>query len=40
MLVLGDSISWGQGLKDEHKAWFLVKKWLELNSGRPVRVPG
>ena len=37
MLVLGDSISWGQGLKDEHKAWFLVKKWLELNSGRPVR---
>jgi len=38
MLVLGDSISWGQGLKDEHKAWFLVKKWLELNSGRPVRV--
>jgi lysophospholipase L1-like esterase len=38
MLVLGDSISWGQGLKDEHKAWFLVEKWLELNSGRPVRV--
>ena len=37
MLVLGDSISWGQGLKDEHKAWFLVKKWLELNSGREVR---
>jgi lysophospholipase L1-like esterase len=37
ILVLGDSISWGQGLKDEHKAWFLVKKWLELNSGRPVR---
>src|SRR4030095_5704853 len=37
MLVLGDSISWGQWLKDEHKAWFLVKKWLELNSGRPVR---
>lgn len=37
MLVLGDSISWGQGLKDEHKAWFLVKKWLELNTGRVVR---
>jgi lysophospholipase L1-like esterase len=37
LLVLGDSISWGQGLKDEHKAWFLVKKWLELNSGREVR---
>lgn len=38
MLILGDSISWGQGLKEEHKAWFLVKKWLELNTGRSVRV--
>ena len=37
ILVLGDSISWGQGLKDEHKAWFLVGKWLELNTGRIVR---
>ena len=37
LLVLGDSISWGQGLKDEHKAWFLVKRWLELNTGREVR---
>jgi len=37
MLVLGDSISWGQGLKDEHKAWYLVKKWLEQNTGREVR---
>ena len=37
MLVLGDSISWGQGLKDEHKAWFLVKRWLEQNSGREVQ---
>jgi len=37
LLVLGDSISWGQGLKDEHKAWFLVKKWLEQNTGRGVR---
>lgn len=37
LLVLGDSISWGQGLKDEHKAWFLVKKWLEVNTGRLVR---
>lgn len=38
MLILGDSISWGQGLKDEHKAWFLVKSWLELNTGREVHV--
>lgn len=29
MLVLGDSILWGQGLKEEHKSWFLVKSWLE-----------
>src|ERR1041384_8326484 len=36
LLVLGDSISWGQGLKDEHKAWFLVKKWLQQNTGREV----
>ena len=37
MLVLGDSIAWGQGLRQEHKAWYLVKTWLEKNSGRPVR---
>ncbi len=29
MLVVGDSILWGQGLKEEHKSWFLVKSWLE-----------
>ena len=37
LLVLGDSIPWGQGLKDEHKAWYLVKTWLEDISGRQVR---
>src|SRR5437016_14673758 len=37
LLVLGDSISWGQGLKDEHKAWYLVKSWLEQQTGREVR---
>jgi len=36
MLVLGDSILWGQGLKTEHKSWFYVKVWLEKNTGRPV----
>ena len=36
LLVLGDSISWGQGLKDEHKAWYLVKTWLQQNTGREV----
>ena len=37
LLVLGDSIAWGQGLKDEHKSWYLVKAWLESTAGRPVR---
>lgn len=37
MLVLGDSISWGQGLKDEHKAWHQVKAWLKERTGRDVR---
>ena len=37
MLVLGDSILWGQGLKEEHKAWHQVKSWLEQNTGREVR---
>lgn len=36
MVVVGDSIFWGQGLKDEHKAWYLVKRWLEQKTGRPV----
>ena len=37
LLVLGDSIPWGQGLKDEHKAWYQVKTWLEDSVGRKVR---
>ncbi|HEV8369514.1 MAG TPA: hypothetical protein VGQ39_16280 [Pyrinomonadaceae bacterium] len=36
MLVLGDSILWGQGLKTENKPWYHVKLWLEKNTGRPV----
>ena len=36
MLVLGDSILWGQGLKTEHKTWHHVKRWLEKNTGRRV----
>jgi hypothetical protein len=36
LLVLGDSIAWGQGLKDEHKAWYQVKAWLETTAGRKV----
>ena len=37
LLVLGDSIPWGQGLRDEHKAWYLVRTWLEETGGWQVR---
>lgn len=37
LVVLGDSILWGQGLKTEHKSWFLVKNWLEENQHVVVR---
>src|SRR5437660_1118772 len=37
LLVLGDSILWGQGLKDEHKTWYQVKAWLQQTAGRDVR---
>lgn len=37
LLVLGDSILWGQGLKDEHKTWYQVKTWLQQAGGRDVR---
>jgi hypothetical protein len=36
LVVLGDSVSWGQGLRDEHKAWYLVKTWLQQTSRRDV----
>jgi lysophospholipase L1-like esterase len=28
MLVLGDSVTWGQGLSDEHKFSYLVRQWI------------
>src|SRR2546425_6210227 len=37
LLVLGDSILWGQGLKEEHKAWRQVESWLEQTTGLEVR---
>lgn len=37
MLVIGDSILWGQGLKREHKSWWRVKCWLEEKTGREVK---
>lgn len=36
MLVLGDSILWGQGLKAENKPVYHVKLWLEKSTGRRV----
>src|SRR5438552_14226735 len=36
MLVLGDSILWGEGLKARHKSWYQIKVWLEKNTGRLV----
>src|SRR6202521_6363649 len=37
MLVLGDSIMWGQGLIDQHKAWYQVKSWLTENTSSEGR---
>ena len=36
LLVMGDSILWGQGLKTEDKTWHHVKVWLEKNTGQHV----
>jgi lysophospholipase L1-like esterase len=36
MLVLGDSILWGQGLKAENKPIYQVQLWLEKITGRRV----
>lgn len=36
MLVLGDSIMWGQGLRSENKAWSQMKIWLAQRTGRTV----
>ncbi len=37
MLVLGDSIMWGQGLKPEEKFWWRIKCWLQEKTGREVQ---
>ncbi len=36
LVVLGDSVTWGSGLPEEGKWWWLVRGWLELKLGRPV----
>lgn len=37
MLVLGDSIMWGQGLKPEQKISWRIKCWLQEKTNRDVR---
>jgi lysophospholipase L1-like esterase len=37
LLVLGDSIMWGQGLNEQNKAWYRVKSWLKETTNRDVR---
>ena len=37
MLVLGDSIMWGQGLKPEQKISWRIKCWLQEKTNREVR---
>ena len=36
MLVLGDSVMWGQGLLEGDKFWFQTKQWLESVTNRKV----
>jgi lysophospholipase L1-like esterase len=38
MLVIGDSIMWGQGLKDDEKFSSRVKCWLQEKTGREVKL--
>ena len=38
MLVMGDSIMWGQGLREEEKFSSRVKCWLQERTNREVRV--
>ena len=38
MLVIGDSIMWGQGLRDEEKFSSRVKCWLQEKTDREVRL--
>jgi hypothetical protein len=37
MAIFGDSIMWGQGLKERDKFWCRTKQWLELKTGREVK---
>ncbi len=38
MVVIGDSIAWGNGLNDPDKYYYLVADWLQEKLNRPVDV--
>jgi hypothetical protein len=38
MLVVGDSIAWGQGLAEKDKFYTLTKNWLETEFGKTVNL--
>jgi hypothetical protein len=38
MVVIGDSIAWGEGLNQEEKYYYLVAKWLNEELHRPIDV--
>src|SRR5688500_12706894 len=38
MAVIGDSLTWGQGLQPWNKSSCRTKQWLEGKTGRPVEV--
>lgn len=38
VVVIGDSVTWGQGLADANKYSTQVKSWLETNLGAPVNL--
>jgi hypothetical protein len=38
VVAVGDSVTWGQGLTDEHKYTGMVKQWIETNLGTDVKL--
>jgi len=38
MVVIGDSIAWGEGLNRDEKYYYLVAKWLNEELNRPIDV--
>ncbi|MFB3763763.1 MAG: SGNH/GDSL hydrolase family protein [Methanotrichaceae archaeon] len=38
MVIIGDSIAWGEGLNQDEKYYYLVAKWLQKELNRPIEV--